>query len=63
MPVFAERGTDFLTSPLSSNPAKAGVAQGIVGTTMLAVIVALIAFPIGIMTAVYLEEYAAGQRR
>ena len=32
LPVFAERGTDFLTSSLSSNPAKAGVAQGIIGT-------------------------------
>jgi phosphate transport system permease protein len=58
MPVFAERGTDFLTSPLSSNPDKAGVAQGLIGTALLASIVALVAFPIGILTAVYLEEYA-----
>jgi phosphate transport system permease protein len=58
MPVFAERGVDFLTSPLSSNPNKAGVAQGIIGTALLAAIVALVAFPIGIATAVYLEEYA-----
>ena len=33
--MFAERGIDFLTSPLSSNPAKAGVVQGIVGTIVL----------------------------
>jgi phosphate transport system permease protein len=58
MPVFIDRGTDFLTSPLSSNPANAGVAQGIIGTALLATLVALIAFPIGILTAVYLEEYA-----
>ena len=58
LPVFAERGTDFLTSPLSSNPDKAGVAQGLIGTALLASIVALVAFPIGILTAVYLEEYA-----
>jgi len=58
LPVFAERGLDFLTSDLSSNPADAGVAQGIVGTALLMVIVALVAFPIGIMTAIYLEEYA-----
>jgi phosphate transport system permease protein len=58
LPVFAERGTDFLTSPLSSNPDKAGVAQGLIGTALLATIVALVAFPIGILTAVYLEEYA-----
>ena len=58
-PVFAERGVDFLTSDLSSNPAKAGVAQGIIGTAMLAVMVSLIAFPIGIASAIYLEEYAS----
>jgi phosphate transport system permease protein len=58
MPVLTERGPDFLTSPLSSQPAQAGVMQGIIGTAMLAVIVSLIAFPIGILTAVYLEEYA-----
>ena len=58
LPVFAERGTEFLTSPLSSNPDKAGVAQGLIGTALLASIVALVAFPIGILTAVYLEEYA-----
>ena len=57
-PMLADRGTDLLTSPLSSNPARAGVFQGIVGTAMLAVMVSVIAFPIGILTAVYLEEYA-----
>ena len=58
LPVFAERGVDFLTSSLSSNPANAGVAQGIIGTALLVTIVSLIAFPIGILTAVYIEEYA-----
>jgi phosphate transport system permease protein len=57
-PVFAERGIDFLTSDLASNPANAGVAQGIVGTALLVVVVAVLAFPVGIMTALYLEEYA-----
>lgn len=59
LPVFAERGIDFLTSPLASNPEKAGVGQGIIGTALLAVIVSLVAFPIGIMTAIYIEEYAS----
>jgi phosphate transport system permease protein len=58
LPVFAERGVGFLTAPLSSNPANAGVAQGLIGTALLATMVAVIAFPIGILTAVYLEEYA-----
>lgn len=62
MSVFLERGLDFLTSPLSSNPDKAGVAQGILGSAMLAVLVPLMAFPIGILSAVYLEEYASDNR-
>jgi phosphate transport system permease protein len=62
LPVFAERGTDFLTSSLSSNPAKAGVAQGIIGTAILGAIVAVTAFPFGLATAIYLEEYAGEGR-
>ncbi len=56
--VFVERGTDFLTSGLSSRAEQAGVAPGIFGSLVIAIIVALFAFPIGIATAVYLEEYA-----
>jgi phosphate transport system permease protein len=62
LPVLLDRGTDFLTSPTSSRPARAGVVQGIFGTIMMAVIVAILAFPIGIMTAIYLEEYAPDNR-
>jgi phosphate transport system permease protein len=62
LPVFQERGVDFLTSGLSSNPAEAGVAQGILGTVVIAVLVSLLAFPLGIGTAVYLEEYAPDNR-
>ena len=58
LPVIAERGTDFLTSTLSSRTENAGILQGIIGTAMLALMVSLLAFPIGILTAVYLEEYA-----
>jgi phosphate transport system permease protein len=62
LPVFAARGTDILTANLASTPARAGVAQGLIGTALLGVIVALVAFPIGIMTAIYLEEYAPPSR-
>jgi phosphate transport system permease protein len=61
-PVYAERGVGFLTSPLSSNPDKAGIVQGIVGTAILAGVVAVVAFPFGLMTAIYLEEYAPDTR-
>lgn len=57
-PVLTERPIDFLTSDLSSRPARAGIAQGLIGSLLLAVFVALLALPIGIGAAVYLEEYA-----
>jgi phosphate transport system permease protein len=62
MPVFQTRGLDFLTSPLSSDPAEAGIVQGLFGTFALVVLVPLFAFPFGIATAVYLEEYAPDNR-
>jgi phosphate transport system permease protein len=62
IPVFQERGTDLLTSTLSSNPARAGLAQGLVGTLVLGLLVPVFAFPIGIATAIYLEEYAPDTR-
>lgn len=61
-PVLRERGADFLTTPTSSRAERSGVAQGVFGTLMMAVFVALFAFPVGIMTAVYLEEYAPDNR-
>jgi phosphate transport system permease protein len=60
--VFSDRGTDFLTSNLSTRPAEAGVAQAIKGSLLLAAFVVVIAFPLGIATAVYLEEYAPDSR-
>ena len=58
-PVILDRGTDLLTSNLSSRPSNAGLLQGLIGTALLVAIVSLVAFPIGILTAVYLEEYSA----
>jgi phosphate transport system permease protein len=58
VPVLAARGTDFLTSGLSSSPDRTGVAQGIMGSLLLMVFVIVLSFPIGVGAAVYLEEYA-----
>jgi len=58
LPVLTERPLDFLTSNLSSRPARAGIAQGLVGSLLLVVFVAVLALPIGVGAAVYLEEYA-----
>jgi phosphate transport system permease protein len=60
--VFAERGTTFLTDNLSSLPERAGVGQGIVGSLWLMGFVVVIAFPLGIGAAIYLEEYARDTR-
>ncbi|HKE98146.1 MAG TPA: phosphate ABC transporter permease PstA [Actinomycetes bacterium] len=60
--VFAERGTSFLTRNLSSIASRAGVRQGLLGSLLLALIVAAVAFPLGVGAAVYLEEYASDSR-
>jgi phosphate transport system permease protein len=57
-PVFAERGLEFVTSNLSSLESRAGVRQGVVGSLILIGFVAVIALPIGIAAAIYLQEYA-----
>jgi len=48
----------FLVSPNHPTPAEAGLYPALVGSVMLMVIVALLAFPVGVGAAVYLEEYA-----
>ena len=56
------RGVGFLTSNVSSFPDKAGVRQGIIGSIILIVFVVLLAVPIGVAAAVFLEEYAPDNR-
>ena len=57
-PVFASRPAEFLFSPLSARPASAGILQGLVGSLLLVLFVVLLALPLGVGAAVYLEEYA-----
>lgn len=49
---------NFLTNFPSRFPKKAGLASAIVGTIYIIILTAIIAFPIGVGTALYLEEYA-----
>lgn len=56
--VLGSRLWSFLSNPSSSDATKAGVVQGIRGSLLIALIVSVVAFPIGIGAAVYLEEYA-----
>ncbi len=48
----------FLTSPMSSKPALAGVRTALIGTIGLMAVVLAVALPIGVGAAIYLEEYA-----
>ena len=48
---------EFLTSFPSRRPERAGILSALVGSCWLLVLTALIAFPVGVATAVYLEEY------
>jgi len=62
-PVLTERLGSFLSSGLdASNATEAGVWQAIRGTLTLAIIVAIVAFPLGIASAIYLEEFAGTSR-
>lgn len=50
--------TDFLSTPMSSEPILAGVRTALLGSIWMIVLTMLIAFPIGVGAAIYLEEYA-----
>jgi phosphate transport system permease protein len=49
----------FVTSPQSSDPLAAGVRTAILGSLFTIAITILVAFPIGVGAAIYLEEYAS----
>ncbi len=57
-PVLSQRLGGFLTSTLRPDAVDAGVVQGLKGTFYLCAIVAIVAFPLGIAAAIYMEEYA-----
>jgi phosphate transport system permease protein len=62
LPVFASRGLSFVTASLSPTAASAGIWQGIMGSLALTAFVIVVAFPLGVAAAVYLEEYAPDNR-
>jgi phosphate transport system permease protein len=62
LPVFSERGASFFTSTLSTLPSRSGIWQGLVGSLLLMIFVVVLAFPLGIAAAIYLEEYASDSR-
>lgn len=60
--VFADRGMGFLTTGTSGDPSQAGVWQALVGSFWIGIFVIVLAFPLGIAAAVYMEEYASDTR-
>ena len=48
----------FFTKSDSTEPEQAGVLGAVVGSAMMLMVTALLAVPIGVMAAVYLEEFA-----
>ncbi|HVM54943.1 MAG TPA: phosphate ABC transporter permease PstA [Acidimicrobiales bacterium] len=60
--VLSERLGSFLTGTLSSRSERAGVFQGIRGSFWIAMFTIVLAFPLGIGAAIYLEEYAPNTR-
>lgn len=53
---------DLLTNAASRRPGRAGLNTALLGTLWVISITALIAFPVGVGAAIFLEEYAAQNR-
>lgn len=61
-PTISSRGLGFILSTTSSIAGRAGVRQGLVGSLILTGCVAVVALPLGIAAAIYLQEYARDTR-
>jgi phosphate transport system permease protein len=60
IPLLQERGLgSFLGGRLSGSPSRFGVSQGVFGSFWILVFVAVVAFPMGVASALYLEEYSS----
>lgn len=53
----------FITSPQSTDPLKAGVRVAILGSLWVVLIAFLVSVPVGVGAAIYLEEYSTGKSR
>jgi phosphate transport system permease protein len=62
MPVLLDRFADFMTGTLRTRADEAGLYQGIIGSFWICAFVVVLAFPLGIAAALYLEEYASDTR-
>lgn len=63
VPVFQEQGLGFLTGTIGSDPASQGIWPGLFGSIFIGVGVVIVAIPLGLAAAIYLEEYASSRNR
>jgi phosphate transport system permease protein len=61
-PVLSQRLGDFISGTTQSRAERAGIAQALKGSFWIGVCVVVFAFPVGIGTGIYLEEYAPKNR-
>ena len=54
--------TIFFTNGDSKSPEYAGIYSAVIGSVLTLIITMAVAFPIGVMTAVYLEEFASDNK-
>ena len=55
---YSRLSPDFLTSFPSRKPEKAGILAAWVGTSLVMLVTAIAAIPLGVASAIYLEEYS-----
>jgi phosphate transport system permease protein len=53
----------FITSPQSTDPLKAGVSVAILGSLWVVLIASFVSVPLGVSAAIYMEEYSTGKSR
>jgi phosphate transport system permease protein len=57
-PIMSDRPGDFLTTTIGSDPSTTGVWPGLYGSFIIGLGVMLLAVPLGVAAAIYLEDYA-----
>jgi phosphate transport system permease protein len=62
VPYLSDRGTSFITRTIGTDPLELGLWPGLYGSFFIGLGVLIVAIPLGIAAAVYLEEYAKPNR-
>lgn len=62
IPVLQDRGDEIFRNSYSTLPKNAGIKAGLIGSLYLMAFVLVVALPLGIGAAIYMEEYARDNR-